>query len=87
MAYNKYIDVGQEQDCHNDVNVITQMKGRILELIKEIQSLQDKKAMAYNEDLPETLVSALDDVLAEVIQPVENMADEGVLYYENNRPT
>ena len=87
MAKNDYIDKGQEQDCHNDVNVITQIKGRILEVIGECRELSDKQAMAYNEDLPERVHDALDNVLAEVVQPVENMADEGVLFYDNNRPT
>ncbi len=87
MAQNDYIDKGQEQDCHNDVNVITHIKGRILEVINECRSLSDKGAMAYNEDLPERVHDALDNVLAEVVQPVENMADEGVLFYDNNRPT
>lgn len=87
MSQNDYIDKGQEQDCHNDVNVISQVKGRIIEVIKQCQDLGDKQAMAYNSDLPQNLINALDDVLEEVIAPVEKQADEGVLYYENNRPT
>lgn len=87
MAKNDYIDKGQEQDCHNDVNVITQIKGRILEVIKECQNLSDNGAMAYYEYLPEKLRDSLDDVLEEVLKPVEEQADEGVLFYENNRPT
>ena len=85
MAQNDYIDIGQEQDCHNDVNVMTNIKGRILEVINECRALSDKGAMAYNEDLPERVHDALDNVLAEVVQPVENMADEGILFYESNR--
>lgn len=87
MAKNDYIDNGQEQDCHNDVNVISQIKGRLLEVIKECQSLADKGAMAYHETLPTDIRDALDDILADVVKPVEDAADEGVLFYENNRPT
>ena len=35
MAKNDYIDGGHENDCHNDVNVITQIKGRLLSVITE----------------------------------------------------
>ncbi|MEE3036153.1 MAG: hypothetical protein VX329_02730 [Pseudomonadota bacterium] len=85
MAKNDYIDGGHENDCHNDVNVITQIKGRLLSVITECRDLNDKGAMAFNCDLPVKVHDAIDDILADIVQPVENAADEGVLFYENNR--
>ena len=54
-------------------------------VITECRDLNDKCAMAVNSDLPVKVHDAIDDILADIVQPVENAADEGVLFYENNR--
>ena len=85
MSENKYIDVGQEQDCHNDLFVVTNIKAKIIDVIKDCQSLQEKRAMAFYEHLIPDVVDALDDVVAITLKGVEDMAEEGANYYENNR--
>ena len=84
MAYNEYIDKGCEDDCHNDINVISGIKTHIHKAIKHCEALVDNEAMAYHTDLPQDIIGALDDVLAEIIQPVEDKADEGAIYYEHD---
>lgn len=84
MAYNEYIDRGCENDCHNDINVIDGIKTHIHKAIKHCVALADNKAMAYYPELPESVINALDDILAEIIQPIEDKADEGAIYYEHN---
>lgn len=85
MSQNKYIDIGQEQDCHNDLFVITNIKSKIVDVIKDCQLMQQKGALAYYEDTMLDVVDALDDVVAITIKKVEDMAEEGASYYENNR--
>ena len=85
MGHNKYIDIGQEQDCHNDLFVITNIKSKIVDVIKDCQIMQQKGALAYYEDTMFEIVDALDGVVAITIKKVEDMAEEGANYYENNR--
>jgi hypothetical protein len=47
--------------------------------------MQQKGALAYYENTMLDVVDALEDVVAITIKKVEDMAEEGVNYYENNR--
>ncbi len=81
---NIYIDQGIIEDCHNDQNIILTLRTKIHDAISETQKFHDVGAMAYNDSLLEEVINKLDDILADVIQPVETMVDEGERYHEAN---
>ena len=81
---NIYIEQGIAQDCHNDQNVILSLRTKIHDAIRETEKYRDAGAMAYNESLLTEVIDKLDDILADVIQPVETLIDEGERYHEAN---
>jgi hypothetical protein len=81
---NIYIEQGIIDDCHNDQNVILTLRTKIHEAIRETEKYRDAGAMAYNESLLVEVIDKLDDILADVIQPIETLIDEGERYHETN---
>ena len=79
---NIYIDQGIIDDCHNDQNIILTLRTKIHDAIRETEKYRDAGAMAYNGTLLVDVIDRLDDILADVIQPVENLIDEGERYHE-----
>ena len=79
---NIYIDQGMIEDCHNDQNIILTLRTRIHDAIRETEKYRDAGAMAYNDSLLFEVIDKLDDILAEVIQPVETLIDEGERHHE-----
>ena len=79
---NLYIEQGILEDCHNDRNVLMGLSSLIADTIKEAGKLKDAGAMAYNDDVLDTVIEKLDDILWHAIRPVENMADEGERHHE-----
>ena len=81
---NIYIDQGIIDDCHNDQNIILTLRTKIHDAIRETEKYRDAGAMAYNDALLVDVIDKLDDILADVIQPVETLIDEGERYHEAN---
>ena len=81
---NIYIEQGIIEDCHNDQNVILTLRTKIHDAIRETEKYRDAGAMAFNGSLLVEVIDKLDDILAEVIQPIETLADEGERYHETN---
>lgn len=81
---NIYIEQGIIDDCHNDQNVILTLKTKIHEAIKQTEQFRDAGAMAYNDSLLVEVIDKLDDILADVIDPVQDAIDEGERYHEAN---
>ena len=79
---NIYIDQGIIDDCHNDQNIILTLRTKIHDAIRETEKYRDAGAMAYNGTLLVDVIDKLDDILADVIQPVETLIDEGERYHE-----
>ena len=79
---NIYIDQGIIDDCHNDQNIILTLRTKIHDAIRETEKYRDAGAMAYNDSLLLEVIDKLDDILADVIQPVETLIDEGERYHE-----
>jgi hypothetical protein len=81
---NIYIDQGIIEDCHNDQHVILTLRTKIHDAIRDAEKYRDAGAMAYNGSLLLEVIDKLDDILAEVIQPVETLVDEGERYHDAN---
>ncbi len=81
---NVYIDQGIIDDCHNDQNIILTLRTKIHDAVLQTEKFRDAGAMAYNDTVLTEVIDKLDDILAEVIQPVETMIDEGERYHEAN---
>lgn len=81
---NIYIDQGIEQDAHNDMNIVLQLRTQIGNAIHHAQKAQNAGAMAYNESMLDEVIDKLDDILANIIQPVETLIEQGERYHEQN---
>tara|TARA_B100000927_G_C16174579_1_gene352813 strand:- start:192 stop:455 length:264 start_codon:yes stop_codon:yes gene_type:complete len=81
---NMYIDQGIEQDAQNDQNIILELRTKVGDAIFHAQKLQSAGAMAYYDELLTDVIDQLDDILADVIQPIETKVDEGLRYHEAN---
>ena len=81
---NMYIDQGMEQDAQNDQHVILELRTKVGHAIIHAQKLKDAGAMAYYDELLTDVIDKLDDILADVIQPIETKVDEGLRYHETN---
>lgn len=68
---NIYISEGTRDDMHNDCMVILEAKTAIADAIQRLHTLTNNSAMAYNDSLLPNLVDALDNILANDIQSVE----------------
>ena len=79
---NLYIDQGIEQDAQNDMNIILELRTKVGDAIQHAQKLQAAGAMAYNGNLLEDVIDKLDDILADVIQPVETLVEEGLNHHD-----
>ena len=79
---NIYIDQGIEQDAQNDMNIILELRTKVGDAIHHAQKLQSAGAMAYNDTLLVDVIDKLDDILADVIQPVETLVEEGLNHHE-----
>lgn len=80
-----YFYRGCEEDCHNDMNVLSSIKSDITAVIKKVQDLDNKKALAFNENTLLDIVDHLDDCIADIIEPKENEAEEGAALYDTKR--
>ena len=79
---NPYIERGILEDCHNDRNILMGLSSIIADAIKQAGKMKDAGAMAYNDEVLDTVIEKLDDILWHSIRPVENMADEGERHHE-----
>jgi len=79
---NIYIDQGILEDCHNDRNVLMGLSAKITEAIKEAGKLKDAGALAFNDEVLDSVIEKLDDVLWHSIRPIEELADEGERHHE-----
>ena len=79
---NLYIDQGIEQDAQNDMNIILELRAKVGDAIHHAQKLQSAGAMAYNDTLLVDVIDKLDDILADVIQPVEKLVEEGLNHHD-----
>lgn len=85
MPSNLYIDDSGViiEDAHNDLFVLGEIKGKIHLAIMAAQDMQEKQALAKYKHVLEVAIDKLDDIIAQDINPIENKAEEGILYYES----
>ena len=73
---NIYIREASTDDVQNDQWVVLEIRAKINDAIHHAQKLHKDDAMAYNSDFLTNTIDALDNIVADIITPIQSTLDE-----------